>query len=302
MQDIKDILTDFNYPFKDMGTYINFPALWRNGSDETSVAYYKDKNLTKDFVVGEVYNLKQLISLIIGDEIKANDYIKGKNMNIDKIEYKEKLKVPEFFDPIILKDLIPDTSYWEARSISKDICELYGIGLCLDSNSIMGKMMGRSVIPIWNNNEKLVGLVGRDITDKHRLKYKILGEKKNFIFSGAINGKIITETKEVFLIESPADSLYLHSLGIRNTLCMFGVECSFGIINYLLKKNPKHIYICTNFEPDNGNIGGLAAEKIYGRLKKYFNLNQIKIHLPPCKDFAICSKNEVDNWYGKRHG
>ena len=297
--DIQSILTEFNYPFKDCGAYIQFAAAWRGGQDPTSVAFYKDKQLAKDFVTGETYGIKKLIALIIGDETKTAEYLKGK-LDLDlKQDYRPKIKMPQIFDREILKELIPSYEYWEKRGISKEICQLYNIGLCLKSDSIMGKMKGRSVIPVFNSNQDLIGLVGRDITGEHRLKYKILGQKSNFIFNALLNGKIIKEKQEVILIESPADSLYLHGLGIRNTLCLFGTECSFPIINYLLKINPKKVIISTNQEQDTSGIGNRASEKIFARLKKYFDLRQLEIRLPYKKDFCDMSISDIKTWYEK---
>lgn len=302
---IQDILTQFNYPFQDMGNYINFPAIWRGGDDTTSVAYYKDKQIAIDFVAGEKYGLKELIHTIIGDRSKAEEYIKGNQIVFDTIKVQEKLKIPETFDENVLQDIIPNYSYWVNRGISEETCKIFQGGLCMESAGILGKLKRRQILVIRNSQNKIVGFTGRAIDSDAYIKYKHLGVTKNWVWPCYLNHKIIKETKEIILVESPVCVMKCFDCGIKNVIALFGTECHFAVVNYLLKMNLKTIFISTNNELDstNGGVGNKAALSIYGRLKKYFHPSQIKIHLPPCKDFATqeCTKEKILKWYNERN-
>lgn len=304
MSDIKDILTEFNYPYKDMGNYLNFPALWRGGNDQTSVAYYKDKQIAVDFVDGQKYGLKELVAVIIGDKTRTEEWFKG-NKIPENIEYKEKLKVPEFFDQELLQDLIQDFGYiTDKRGISLETAKTFSCGTCLDSQKLIQKLKNRQIFCIYNSQKKLVGFSGRALDDNNKIRHKHLGNKSLWVYPAHLNSKIIKETKEVFLVEGIFDLMRLWDLNIKNVLVLWGTEASFSIVNYLLKINPKTIYICTNNELDseNGGVGNEASKKIFGRLKKYFNLNQIKIYLPPAKDFCEIKDDKIiKDWYNNRY-
>jgi hypothetical protein len=305
MQGIYEILTELGYtltPDKD-GWRTN--AIFRGGTNRTAIKIFKKNGNWCDFVESQRGTFEDLIKLTLGENVNVKDFLKGKidTTNLTTT-HKPQIKIPEIFDKSILKDLIPDHSYLIGRGISLKTCNMYGGGLCLDSGSILGKLKARYVMPVWDSKSNLVGLVGRDITNKHSIKYKILGNKQNFVYNAAVNGKFIQESREVFLVESQLCSYKLTDLNIRNNLVLFGTECSYGVLNYLLKLNLKKIYICLNNEPDNDSIGNKAAEKVYSRLKRYFNQSQLKIYLPPAKDFADIpndKNNLITNWYEDRN-
>ena len=76
-----------------------------------------------------------------------------------------------------------------------------------------------------------------------------------------------------------------------------------SLINYLLKINPKKIIISTNQELNekNGGVGNDAAIKIYNRLRRYFNTNQLLIKLPYKKDFCVMECDSIKDWYNNRY-
>jgi hypothetical protein len=300
--DIQDILIQLGYsPMQDTNGW-RMAALYRQGDNNTALQVYND-GWCQDFVTNERFNIETLVRKTLNlDDIKTKDWLKGKismeNLNNCK-NHKEKLTAPEYFDENLLKDLIPDYSYWTGRGISEETCKMFKGGLCLDSQNLLGKLKKRQVLVIPNSNGKIVGFTGRTVDNDKKNKYKHLGIVKNWVWPCYLNNAIIKEKREVILVESPVCILKLFDCGIKTALCLFGTECSFSIINYLLKINPKIIFIATNNEASL--VGNHAADKIYARLKKYFNYNQIKIYLPPCKDFAACAPNQIDNWYKNRY-
>ena len=52
-----DFLQENGYPVKNNGRYLQIPAYWRNGTDETSVIIYPRDQIVKDFVTGETFDI-----------------------------------------------------------------------------------------------------------------------------------------------------------------------------------------------------------------------------------------------------
>lgn len=298
MKEISDILQELGYQYKDCGNYYNMSAVYRGGDDPTSLCVYKDTNLVIDFVTGEKFSLESLIKKTLNiDDSKTKEWLKGR-FNIDNLNLayqKPKIKMIQTFDEEILKDLIPDYSYWVNRGISLETASLFKGGLCLNSQSLLGKLKNRQILVIENSRKEIVGLVGRALNNDNRIKYKILGEKAKFLWPCYLNNKIIQEKREVILVESCFDILKMWDCGITNAICLFGLECSFDIINYLLKINPTKIIIATNNE-ESGR-GNDASNKIYSRLKRYFDLKRLEIRLPYKKDFGEMLPIEIKTWY-----
>ena len=157
-------------------------------------------------------------------------------------------------------------------------------------------MYGRSVIPIFNSDRtKIIGFTGRKIDDnKLGPKWKHLSDKKLWIFGG--NQKLPKTMEKVILVESPVCIMKLYSYGIKNTLCLFGINISSKIISYLIQANPKEILISTNNEPNNNSIGNIAAQEIKDKLASYFLEEKIKIALPIAKDFGDQSDEQMLEW------
>ena len=82
----------------------------------------------------------------------------------------------------------------------------------------------------------------------------------------------------------------------KNTLVTFGTSLSLAILNYSLKLDPKKIYISLNNDSNKNNAGNIAAEKTQARLSRYFDKSQLKIALPPKKDFGEMTKEEIVQW------
>ncbi len=307
MQEIKDILINLGYTLTDDKDGWRTNAMFRGGNNQTALKIY-NKPLENgiiwfDFVEGHKGTLEDLVKLTLGEKIDPKEWLMGK-IDLNDIQTKKtSIILPQVFNEDILKDLIQDYTYITKRGISLDTAKIFSCGICLDSQTLLQKLKNRQVFCIYNSKKQLVGFSGRSLDEKNKLKYKHLGGRNGWVYPVFINHSIIKEQKEVILIEGVFDAMRLWDLGIKNSMVLFGTELSHAVLNYLLKVNPKKIIIATNNEldSDNGGVGNDAAVKIYNRLKRYFNLNQIKIHLPPAKDFAeIKDDKTIVNWYNNR--
>lgn len=294
MNDIQSILIELGYSPKADGNGWRMASLYRDGDNPSALKVYND-GWAHDYVTNERFSLETLIKKTLNiDDSKAKDWLKDKIdiEDLPKNDYRNKIVMPEIFDESILFDLVPDFSYWQSRGIDKSIAALFKGGLCLDCQSFLAKLRNRQILVIYDGKNRIIGLTGRSLNDRTP-KWKHIGVKANWVWPGYLNSKLIKEQKRVILVESPADVLKLWECGIKNVICLFGTECSFAILNFLLKVNPS-IIIATNNEPSG--VGNKAAEKLYHRFQRYFESSQLQIILPYKKDFAEMSCEEIYTW------
>jgi hypothetical protein len=223
----------------------------------------------------------------------------GRNIDINSTDYvalqKEEPRVtmPKSWNLDVLSGLLPNFKYWNDRGISSETCSCFRMGI-----AVKGTLAGRIVLPIIdkNNPTKLIGFSGRALKKEIIPKWKHIGEKNRFLIP-AIDEEI-TKMESIILVESPGCFLTLFDYKIKNTLCLFGVNITSGIMAYLIKMNPERILIATNNELDstNGGVGNRAASKIEKQLLQFFNSERIKIALPDLKDFNLMTPEMIKKY------
>lgn len=286
-QSIFDILLDLGYNPKRGNDYFSCAANYRNGDNENALAIYPKKNLVIDFVTGEKFSIQHLIkkTLKLESDEQVQLWVKNKNFDFNysssTVDKKPLIKSNKVFDNDILNDLEPNYEYWLNRGISEEIIKEFRGGLCLKD----GKMKNRFVFPIFNDKNNIIGLSGRDVTNKGKIKWKHLGIKGLWIYPTFLNRELIKEKKEVILVESIGNCLSLWECGIKNVIVLFGTQMNLAILNLLIKFNINKIIIA--LDNDINQVGQNAAIKLQNRLKKYFDWYKIKIVLPPVKDFNV---------------
>lgn len=289
-EDLVSTLDELGYPLKKSGKYYQTAALYRGGDDTTSIAIYPESDYVIDFVTGQGFTIKSFLCQALKlDSSGIEDWVKTKKFRINNAKPRPEIKQSDIFSHDILKRLLPNHDYWLNRGIKEETLIQFRGGLMLES----GRMFKRYVLPIFNSKLDIVGFTGRDITDKSLAKHKIIGDKSNFVWPAFLNRKILKIKKEVILVESPGCVLKLWDNDIKHTLCLFGIKVSNRIIKYLLSLDVNKVYISTNNEPDNKGIGNKAALKIKERLLEFFDSKQVIIELPPNKDWALCSANDI---------
>jgi hypothetical protein len=293
---IYQILTDLGYQLKDCGKEFRAKPLYRESDNDTVLRIYKDSGKWCDFkqnISGDINSLVKL-TLNLKDSDQANEWLKNKNFNFtvfDNEKNKPLLKSSKKFDAEILSRLEDNQDYWLKRSVDLETLKVFKGGVAK-----VGKMKNRYVFPIFDNKNNIIGFSGRDITNLSKIKWKHLGEKTEFVYPLFINSQIIEEQKEIILVESIGDMLSLWQAGVRNTLVIFGTSVSLPILNYCLKIDPKKIHISLNNDSNKNNAGNIGAEKTQSRLSRYFDKSQLKISLPPKKDFGEMTTQEISQW------
>ncbi len=308
----KQILEDLGYKLIDCGNHWRTSAIYRDGDNSTAVQIYKDTGVWTDYVAESGHKpLKQLIQLTLrGNPGKLNSVLKSLDSEPDSLkEYKPNtlIEMEKIYEDSILEKLFPNYNFYNKKNISEQTQNLFKVGLAGSGN-----MYRRMVFPVYNEHSQIIGFSGRRVDDGNSAKWKHIGKKNNWIYPAYTPNEVtvdelITESKEVYLVESIGDAMSLYDQGIKNVLVIFGLSVSASIISYLSGKEIDKIIIAGNndFESEI-NRGLLASIKNYLKLSNYFDLDILHIKVPPKgfndlgdanqldKDLKSWSKQEVD--------
>lgn len=308
---IEKVLNELGYNLSDHGKYWQSNAVYRQGDNRTALQIWKDTGIWKDFVANTPYQpFKKLVELSCEDDIKVNEFldvVQNKDFSFIESIRAPKMEAEQFFSHDEVKTLLPHYTFYNNKKISDDVLKLYRSGF-----SMSGKMNGRFVFPVYDENKKVIGLSGRHLLWKDSSnfpKWKHLGRKANWIYPVNLPCEVnlfknkIEETKEIILIEGIGDSLALSQQGYYNHLVVFGLEISSKQLSYLMSLSLNKIYISTNNDKDKSdNRGLMAAIKIYLKLIKFFDIDKVEIRLPICKDFGEMLEKDIsmDKWLNKK--
>lgn len=308
---IQKVLIDLGYDLSDRGKYWQCSAVYRNGDNRTALQIWKDTGIWRDFVANTSYQpFKKLLELSCQDDSKIDEIlvsIKNNNESFIESTRTPKMEAEQFFDHDEIKTLLPHYDFYNNKGISSKTLELYRCGF-----SMSGKMNGRFVFPIFDENKKVVGISGRHLLWKSSSsfpKWKHLGKKANWIYPINIQSqddniflKTIENKRGIILVEGIGDSLALSEQGYYNHIVVFGLEISSKQLSYLMSLSVDEVIIATNNDSDKTDNRGLqAAIKIFLKLIKYIDIDKIKIKLPICKDFGEMFEKRIsmEKWENK---
>lgn len=293
--DIKDVLKILGFTkLVKSGNYYKTNAFYREGNNPTALSVNAKTGYFVDWVSGERGSINKLTQLALG--LKNSSEAKSWLLNHEfdySVESEEKplITSQRVYPKSLLDKLVKIHTYWENRNIPSDVTKKFEGGVC-----ISGLMSGRYVFPIEDDKNRIVGFAGRDITNKNDRKWLLIGDKQKWAYP-VKNHKNIQESKTAILIESIGDLLSLERAKINNALVLFGVNLSDTIVSTLIRLNPSKIIIATNNDSKKNNAGNIAAEKIKERLSRFFDSQNVQIHLPKTKnDFGEMDDNEIIEW------
>ena len=154
---IEKTLIDLGYQLSDRGKYWQCNAVYRDGDNRTALQIWKDTGIWKDFVANTSYQpFKRLLELTCKDDSKIEEILNSiKNNNDPCIESTRtpKMESDQFLDHSEIKTLLPHYDFYNKKGISSKTLELYQSGF-----SMSGKMNGRFVFPIFDDNKKIIGI------------------------------------------------------------------------------------------------------------------------------------------------
>lgn len=294
LPNFKEVLEELGYKLVNYGNnQFRTRAIYRNGKTPTSVVvspynYYDFGNPDDDQKYGSIFKLIALTTGLSEEEV----YKKYAGVSIDSKTTENIVKQPSYFvieedhpriyNEELLNKLIKNYEYFSKRGISVSTQKIFEAGL-----AVKNMFSGRIVFPIRNIDDKIIGVAGRLIYDNPSLpKWKIKGYKRDFIYNYRIAHPHIKENNYVVLVESIGDLLSLYESGIKNALCLFGLDLSNALIKYLISVDVNIVISTNNDEGKEGTPGIVAALKRKKQLVNYFNSDRIMTLLP----------NKVNDW------
>lgn len=298
--DIKSALVELGYNPADFGDHYRARAIYRNGSNPTSIAVYKDNGIWNDYGVGLFGQpFKKLIELTDGTiediDIDKKSFKKDVDRN-DDAEFK--------YSSVVLEKLLPHHKFYEDKGIPHELIKSFRGGLAME-----GKMYQRYVFPIFDENDMVIGFSGRNMTSSDKPKWKHLGKKTNWEYpyyfkmnDEFIVQNTIRETREIVLVESIGDVLSYFTNENYNCLCAFGVSISSKLLSLLVAEDPDRIIISFNNDKNSANNSGLIGSiKTYSKLIEFFSPERIRICLPVKNDFGDMNEKDFDLWRDKKY-
>jgi len=216
--------------------------------------------------------------------------------HVEYIDPEPRLDVETVYPESLLPKLLPDYRYWIGRGVSEAVLKKVQGGLAPSDEE--SKMTGRYVFPVRNLHGKIIGWTGRLVSEaSFGPKWKHLVRSSRAIYPCHVAAEAIRATRKIVLLESIGDGLALATHGdMWNWLVMLGLNLNSPTIGFLLSVNPTHVIVSTNNDAAGSKgsaVGNAAADKICGKLIRFFGEDRVRVMLPPKKDWGECSPEEI---------
>lgn len=207
--------------------------------------------------------------------------------------------------------LIP-SPYFLERGYSPSILDTYDVGTCTNPKS---KMCGRAVVPIYDENGKGIGVVGRTTyqqCESCRLFHPDTSpcppeeERNRYVrwrVSDKFNDKLhvynswralpyIRESRTVIVCEGAGDVWRLEEAGIRNSIALFGSDLSDAQDSQIQRFMIDRIIVASDMD-DGG-------DKLFDQIKRQCRtyINSISRVPLPKKDVGGMTVEEVQTTFG----
>jgi DNA primase len=297
-EDIKQILEQLGYKLNDRGREWRSKPLYRDSGNDTSLKINKNDGKWIDFARNEFGNIEQLIEKTLGINFaSAKRWIKKNGIELtNSTENKEEINLDyiKFFDPELLKKLIKNYKYWNDRGVKNETLDCFGGGSCST-----GKMAGRYVFPVFDEDKKIRGFAGRSVYSNNDIKWKLIGKRSDWNYPLFLTKQYIDKENECIIVESIGDGLSLWQAGIKNFIISFGLNSLEHICYTLVKLDPAKIIIAFNNDTvDNKKTGAgnIAATNFKKNLETFFSKDQIMIKLPEYNDFGSMTEEQIIKW------
>ena len=128
--------------------------------------------------------------------------------------------------------------------------------------------LGCAVVPLEDPELGIVGLYGRRINPRAKVKHLFLPGPKR----GVLNHQVLRTASSVFVVEGVLDAFSLWVAGVRNVTCLYGTA---GVTPDLLKalneSNVRELWLCV----DADRAGDEAVERITEQTQGRFNISRV---------------------------
>jgi len=208
----------------------------------------------------------------------------------------------------VQKNLIIPSPYFINRGFNKETLINYDVGDCIIPDK---EMYGRAVVPIYDDNHKfMVGCTGRSIYNKcdkcnsyhdhndncptsdklwkySKWKHNLGLKTQDYLYNYWIAKDHIKTKATVVIVESPGNVWRLSEAGIMNTVAIFG--SSLADRQKMILDSSGAMTIITIM--DNDEAGRKAAEQIYQKCNKTYNVLNIPINY---EDVAVMTIPQIE--------
>jgi DNA primase len=297
-EDVKQILEQLGYKLNDRGREWRSKPLYRDSGNDTSLKINKKDGKWIDFARNEFGNIEQLIEKTLGINFAAaKRWIKKNGIELtNSTENKEEINLDyiKFFDPELLKKLVKNYKYWNDRGIRNETLDYFEGGSCST-----GKMAGRYVFPIFDEDKKIRGFAGRSVYANNDIKWKLIGKRSDWNYPLFLTKEHINKENECIIVESIGDGMSLWQAGIKNFIISFGLNSLEHICYTLVKLDPAKIIIAFNndmIDNKKTGAGNIAATNFKKNLETFFSKDQIMIKLPEYNDFGSMTEEQITKW------
>lgn len=170
--------------------------------------------------------------------------------------------------------------YLQGRGYTPEVAKYFQLAFCN-----WGELIDRVVIPIFNENGKLVSVQGRSIDDEIP-KYKFLdgtGDSAKLVLYNYPNAITEARKRKFLLVVEGCPSVWrLHQYGLKNVVATMSTSVTDRQIDLLIESG---LHICFWFDFDDNNAGQYGTIKAIRKLqgKNYKNvsyINPMKISCP----------------------
>lgn len=264
-------------------------------------SFYESVKFMMNFVG---INESDIFSTNNGERIKSRNELTKICSEIEKLNCSKsdiiKSKNPFLNEDFVRRSLERRNSYFKNRGFSDNVLDIFEVGHCAppDSAWSYAKCGVRAVIPIRDENMKLVGISGRAEVEKVEegdSKYRILSgsDKEGTLYGLCYSYPYILEKGRVIIVEGFADLWKCWMSGHKNVVAVMGKAITDRQLIKLVKY-AKSALLC--FDYDNGKNEENVIE-LRNRLSLFMSANVAFIS--ENNDIGGSSVDDVNKFFEK---
>lgn len=323
LKQAENILNFFNISFFESGGRLSFCCPIHDSNNQTSMCVYLDSGRVKCWTrhcEDNCNGFYQLVSFLLHKKYKEKFSQKRIEDFAKYIEKNSFGRAKRTRTPRAVKDLIPTISrnhvrvnlqipseYYINRGYSPEILNKYDIGFSFKRGD---ELYLRTVVPVYNEDYKLIGKLGRTHFDKCLICDTYHGKNKlcptnnqergmypkwknsqgfctgHHFYNLWFAAEHIRKSKKVILVEGCGDVLRLEESGVHIGLGLFGLELTSRKIDILRSLDITDVYLAL----DGDEAGQNQIQKIKAKIEKIFNTYIVNL---PLKDLGETPISEV---------
>lgn len=244
---------------KDFGkNIVGFVRGVLSSKHHKEVSFYSAINYCLSFLDKKLIDIKEeKIPESIYNNVRMAEIFTRKPEKID-------LQIPR---EKVLESLEIPSKYYLNRGYLSETLVAFDVGECYNPSR---QMRNRAVVPIYDEDYKYIGCVGRSLDDENK-KYKWINskgfKKSSYLYGLWLSKPHIQRTSTIILVEGQGDVWRLYEANIKNCVGIFGADLSEDQLITLEQLGVMNVVILT----DNDEAGQKASQGIIKKGGRRFN-------------------------------